>query len=325
MSVFRAAGGEAGILAAMEIAVGTCGFSYKDWVGPVYPPGTKPAEMLPLYARRFPVVEIDSSYYGVPAPATVASWARRTPDGFRFSAKLPGTGTHVPEPARGGIHEDVRLFRANLAPLLKAGKFACALMQFPTSFRPAESSERHLRALRDALPDMPLVAEFRHREWQTHDTLELLRELRIGLVAVDEPQFKSLVRPSTDATSEIAYVRFHGRNYQQWWKGDNVTRYDYLYSAQELAPWAERITDLAADPQVREVLAFFNNHRQGQAARNAEMFEAMLATRFPREVVKAKAAAQEEPGGGEPAALSLFEQSASPAKKPAPKKAARRR
>lgn len=319
----------------MEIAIGTCGFSYKDWVGPVYPPGTKPADMLPLYARRFPVVEIDSSYYGVPAPATVASWARRTPDGFRFSAKLPGTGTHVPEPARGEVHDDVRLFRANLAPLLKAGKFACALMQFPTSFRPTESSERHLRALREVLHDVPLVAEFRHREWQTHDTLELLRELRIGLVAVDEPQFKSLVRPSTDATSEIAYVRFHGRNYQQWWKGDNTTRYDYLYRADELEPWAERITDLAASPQVREVLAFFNNHRQGQAARNAEMFEAMLATRFPREVVKAKAAAGDELRSGEPAELSLFEQGAPPAKKPAakkapaekpaPKKAARRR
>ncbi len=88
------------MLARWRSRSGTCGFSYKDWVGPVYPPGTKPAEMLPLYAHKFPVVEIDSSYYGVPAPATVASWARRTPDGFRFSAKLPGTGTHVPEPLR---------------------------------------------------------------------------------------------------------------------------------------------------------------------------------------------------------------------------------
>jgi uncharacterized protein YecE (DUF72 family) len=287
----------------MEIAVGTCGFSYKDWVGPVYPRGTKPADMLPLYARRFAVVEIDSSYYGVPSPATVASWARRTPDGFRFSAKLPGTGTHVPEPARGAVHDDVRLFRTNFAPLRAAGKFACALMQFPNAFRPSESSERHLRALREVLADMPLVAEFRHREWQTHDTLELLRDLRIGLVAVDEPQYASLVRPSSDATSEIAYVRFHGRNYQQWWKGDNTTRYDYLYAAEELEPWVERVTDVVADPRVREVFAFFNNHRQGQAVRNAEMFEAMLESRFPREVVEAKTA------GGEPAELSLFEPS----------------
>lgn len=271
---------------SVTVAVGTCGFSYKDWVGPVYPPGTKQTEMLPLYAAEFPIVEIDSSYYGVPSEATVQSWLRRTPEGFRFTAKLPGTGTHAPKPALGTVHDDVRLFRANLAPLLDAGRFACALMQFPTSFRPAEDTERHLRALRDALASVPLVAEFRHREWQTHDTLRLLRELRIGLVAVDEPRFKSLPRPSTDATSDIAYVRFHGRNYEQWWKGDNVTRYDYEYSAEELGPWADRLVDLASHQDVKEVLAFFNNHRRGQAARNAKMFEAMLATRFPREAIR---------------------------------------
>ncbi len=290
------------------ISVGTCGFSYRDWVGPVYPAGTKPTAMLPVYATMFSSVEIDSTYYGVPAPATVASWARITPDGFRFTAKLPSTATHVPEPTLGSVHDDVRSFRSNLAPLVAAGKFACALMQFPTSFRPTGATERHLRALRDALADVPLVAEFRHREWQTNDTLQLLRELRVGLVAVDEPQFKSLPRPLSDATSDIAYVRFHGRNYDQWWKGDNVTRYDYLYTAEELGPWADRLVDLAAQPDVKEVFGFFNNHRRGQAARNAEMFEAMLATRFPHEAIKKAAKPSDAPR--EP---TLFEQDAAPA------------
>jgi uncharacterized protein YecE (DUF72 family) len=265
------------------ISVGTCGFSYKDWVGPVYPAGTKPAEMLPLYANMFSVVEIDSTYYGVPARATVEAWARRTPPGFRFSAKLPGTGTHVPQAALGLVHDDVALFRAALEPLVAAGKFVCALMQFPNSFRPSDATLEHVRALREALRDIPLVAEFRHREWQSGATLDLLRELGIGLVAVDEPQYESLPRPSTDATSDIAYVRFHGRNYEQWWKGDNVTRYDYLYSARELGTWADRLVDLASQRDVKEVLGFFNNHRRGQAARNAQMFEELLATRFPRE------------------------------------------
>ncbi len=273
------------------IRVGTCGFSYKDWVGPVYPPRTKPAEMLTLYAKKFPVVEIDSTYYGVPAFETVEGWVRRTPERFRFAAKLPGTGTHVPEHARGTLHEDVRLFRARLAPLVASGKLACALMQFPNSFRPGAAAEGHLRALRDELDDVPLVAEFRHREWQTNDTLLLLRELEIGLVAVDEPQYASLPRPLSDATANVAYVRFHGRNYEQWWKGDNVTRYDYSYTAQELEQWAGRLVDLAAQPGVREVFAFFNNHRRGQAARNAEMFEALIATRFPEGAIgKANAA-----------------------------------
>ncbi len=268
------------------VSVGTCGFSYKDWVGPVYPIGTKPAGMLSLYATMFPVVEIDSTYYGVPALPTVESWARRTPGEFRFTAKLPNTATHVPEPALGTVHDDVRLFRANLEPLLSAGKFACVLMQFPNSFRPTDATVRHMRVLRDALDDVPLVAEFRHREWQTNDTLQLLRELGIGLVAVDEPQFESLPRPMTDATSQIAYVRFHGRNYEQWWKGDNVSRYDYLYTEDELGQWVERLVDLASHRDVREVLAFFNNHRRGNAARNAQTFEAMLAARFPRAAIR---------------------------------------
>jgi uncharacterized protein YecE (DUF72 family) len=262
------------------VSVGTCGFSYKDWVGPVYPPGTKPVEMLPLYAKLFPVVEIDSTYYGVPALSTVESWARRTPDGFRFSAKLPGLGTHVPAELLGNVHRDVLLFAERMQPLILSGKLACALMQFPNSFRRSDAAERHIEALRNSLGNLELVAEFRHREWQTDDTLQMLRALGIGLVAVDEPRFKSLPRPLTDATAAIAYVRFHGRNYQEWWKGDNASRYDYLYTAEELAPWVDRLADLAAQPEVREVLAFFNNHRRGQAARNAEMFEEMVAERL---------------------------------------------
>ncbi len=288
------------------VSVGTCGFSYKDWVGPVYPLGTKPPDMLPLYATIFPVVEIDSSYYGVPPQATVASWARKTPPEFRFTAKLPSTATHVAEPQLGTVHDDIGLFRASFEPLMAGGKFACALMQFPNSFRPTDATARHLRTLRDALEDVPLVAEFRHREWQTNDTLVLLRQLHVGLVAVDEPQYRSLPRPMTDATSDIAYVRFHGRNYAQWWSGDNVTRYDHLYTAEELGPWADRLVDLAAHQDVKEVLAFFNNHRRGQAARNAQMFESMLATRFPFEAIR-KAMRSSDDGRDTPRQLALLD------------------
>src|SRR5260370_1338102 len=229
----RASGSSVTWSERIMISVGTCGFSYKDWIGPVYPVGTKAADMLPFYAAEFTVVEIDSTYYGVPKPETAASWVSRTPDEFRFSAKVPGAGTHVPKPMLGTVHDDVRLFVENLRPLTSSAKVACALMQVPNSFRPTEATERHLRALRETLADMPLVAEFRHREWQTNDTLELLRQLRIGLVAVDEPQYKSLPRPSTDAPSDIAYVRFHGRNYREWWKGANPARHAYPITVEE--------------------------------------------------------------------------------------------
>jgi uncharacterized protein YecE (DUF72 family) len=266
------------------VTVGTCGFSYRDWVGPVYPPETKAAEMLELYAERFAIVEIDATYYRIPSLATFASMARRTPPSFRFTAKVPNSATHQRADAQV-LHADLDAFRRALEPLVAAERFAAALMQFPNAFHPTDAAWDHLRVLRRALPDLELAAEFRHREWQTNETLERLRELQIATVNVDEPQYHSLPRPSTDVTASLAYVRFHGRNYRQWWKGDNTARYDYEYRPEELMPWARRIVDLAANQEVREVLAFFNNHARGQAVRNAELFEAMLAEQLPPGVV----------------------------------------
>jgi uncharacterized protein YecE (DUF72 family) len=262
------------------VAVGTCGFSYRDWIGPVYPPGTKAGEMLELYAERFPIVEIDATYYRIPPASAFASMARRTPRTFRFTAKLPGSATHVREDALA-LRDDLDSFQRALDPLIAQERFAAALMQFPNSFHPTDAAREHLAALRRELPEIKLAAEFRHREWQTNETIELLRELNIALVNVDEPQFSSLPRPSSDVTSSFSYVRFHGRNYQQWWKGDNVTRYDYEYRPEELAPWVRRIVDMAGNREVREVLAFFNNHARGQAVRSAELFEAMLEEELP--------------------------------------------
>jgi uncharacterized protein YecE (DUF72 family) len=262
------------------IRVGTCGFSYRDWVGPFYPPGTKAREMLEFYAQRFSAVEIDSTYYRVPSPKSFEAMAERTPPGFLFSVKLPGAATHLPADVTA-IPPEVGEFRRALQPLAEHGKLACGLMQFPNSFKPSGNAEKRLRALRRALPEIDLVAEFRHRDWQSNATLELLAELGIGWSNVDMPHFSKLLRESADATSEIAYLRFHGRNVKQWWRPETPDlRYDYLYSAEELEPWVDRAGDLRASAGVRETLAFFNNHRGGQAVRNAEMFRAMLEARL---------------------------------------------
>jgi len=278
---------------SLSVAVGTCGYSYKDWVGPVYPVGTRPSKMLDLYAQRFTTVEIDATYYRVPAASTFESMVRRTPPHFRFAAKLPGSGTHLPDPGMHGVHADVLQFQGNIAPLIDAGKFACILAQFPNSFRPNAATRSYLETLRETLDEVALVAEFRHRDWQSNETLELLRALHIGLVNVDEPHFKTLPRASSDVTSEIAYIRFHGRNAANWWRGTNETRYDYLYRPEEVEPWADRIVDIAADPKVREVYAYFNNHARGQSVRNAEMFEEMLRDRLPAAVLHRALAAEE--------------------------------
>jgi uncharacterized protein YecE (DUF72 family) len=260
-------------LGAGRVLVGTCGYSYKDWIGPFYPERTKPGEMLPFYARRFSAVEIDSTYYRIPSSATFASMAKRTPPDFRFSVKVPGSLTHVVAQAQG-VTDDARLFRENLAPLVQSGKLAAALMQFPQSFRPSTSSEAYLRELREALPGISLVAEFRSREWQRAQTLDLLAELQIAWCNVDEPQFAGLLRPSSDVVGPLGYVRLHGRNYKKWFRGDAAERYEYSYSVEELAPWTARVADIAA--QACQTYVFFNNHRFGQAAGNAQTFARML-------------------------------------------------
>jgi len=260
---------------AGRIYVGTCGYSYKDWIGRFYPEGLKSSAMLPFYAEHFSAVEIDATYYRVPSAATFVSMDRRTPPDFRFTVKLPGTVTHLPSEEAEDVPDDARVFRENLEPLVASGKLAAVLMQFPNGFRPNSRTEAYVRALRGALPDLPLVAEFRSREWQRPETLSLLSEASIAWCNVDEPQFEGLMRPSSDVVGPLAYVRFHGRNYQKWWRHEkSEERYDYLYTPEELAPWTERVAEMASE--TKTTFAFFNNHRFGQAAKNAGMFAGML-------------------------------------------------
>jgi uncharacterized protein YecE (DUF72 family) len=264
-------------LGAGRIYVGTCGYSYKDWIGPFYPAGIKPSSMLSFYAEHFAAVEIDASYYAILPPATFASMAARTPDDFRFAVKLPGTLTHLPLEAATGASDDAALFRESVEPLRAAGKLTSVLMQFPNGFRPDARAEAYVRALGDALADLPLVAEFRNREWQRPQTLALLAEADIAWCNVDEPQFEDLMRPSSDVIGTLGYVRFHGRNFAKWWRHESGDeRYDYLYTAEELTPWTERVAEMAG--QTTTTLAFFNNHRFGQAAKNADMFAHMLVS-----------------------------------------------
>lgn len=265
------------------IYVGTCGYGYKDWAGSFYPATIAPAEMLPYYARHFCAVEIDSSYYGVPSAATIASMDARSPSEFRFSFKAPGTVTHPPGPL-ARVHDDARLLRERLEPLEAAGKLAAVLMQFPNAFKPNAASEAYLAAVADALAGVALVAEFRHRDWQRAQTFDLLRALGIGWSNVDLPALETLPRASADAVGPVGYARFHGRNARQWWTGTNVTRYDYSYTMDELAPWADRVLDVAA--QTQQTFAFFNNHARGRAARNAQMFERLLSDRAAKAVAR---------------------------------------
>ncbi len=253
------------------IYVGTSGYSFRDWVGPFYPPGTPSRDMLAWYARQFPAVEINSTYYRVPGPRVMERMAERTPAHFRFTVKLHGDVTHKRT-------RDTAVFEAYLAtvqPLIDTGKFAGALAQFPYSFRHNEDSREYLRFVRDHLRDRPAFVEFRHESWARRDAFTLLDELRFGFCAVDEPRLEGLFPPIVRPTGEVGYIRFHGRNTTDWWGGDSALRYDYLYTDRELLEWLEAIRGLAA--KSRDTFIFFNNCHAGKAARNARRMVELLS------------------------------------------------
>jgi uncharacterized protein YecE (DUF72 family) len=246
------------------IYIGTSGFKFDDWKGHFYPDGLKDKEWLSYYAQRFNCLEINSTYYKLLHPATFFHMANKVPDQFEFTVKTYRSLTHE---AGTENEPDFAMFIDSIQPLIEAEKFGCILAQFPTSFHNTPGNRDYLVKFCRHFADYPLVVEFRNREWVKDEVFEFLRERQIGWCAVDEPQFKSLMPPIVMATSPVGYVRFHGRNYRQWWAGHSKLRYDYLYSKDELQEWIPKIQTLAQEAQ--KVYVFMNNCFQGQAATNA--------------------------------------------------------
>ncbi|MEP7028780.1 MAG: DUF72 domain-containing protein [Candidatus Eisenbacteria bacterium] len=257
---------------APEIVLGTSGFSFDDWVGPFYPPGTRRAGMLELYADRFTAVEINSTYYRIPPPSTMASLDARTPASFEFLVKAHQGMTHeklAPDP------EAFEAFRACVAPLVDSGKFRGVLLQFPWAFRPTQGARKRLDLLAAELASLrPLFVEFRHASWLRDEVFRYLEDRGMGYCSVDEPALNGLVPPVARRTGDIGYVRFHGRNRDNWWGRGGGDRYDYDYSPQELEEWVRKIRELAE--KASKVYVFFNNCHAGQAARNALLMRDML-------------------------------------------------
>jgi uncharacterized protein YecE (DUF72 family) len=198
-------------------------------------------------------------------------WAAGNP-AFRFTAKLWKGFTHD----RNATADDERLYRAGIEPLAEAGRLGALFVQFPWSFRNEPKNRIYLGRLRDRFADYPLVVEVRHASWIEPDVLDELAESGVGLSNIDQPLFRRYVKPTAFTTSSIGYVRLHGRNYRQWFskKADVRTRYDYLYAAQELEPWVDRIRTVADDAEDTYVVT--NNHNLGKAVENAFELKAFL-------------------------------------------------
>ncbi len=294
-----------------QVLVGTCSWTDPTLIGSgrFYPASAKSAEdRLRFYAGEFGIVEVDSSYYAMPAEQTARLWVERTPDDFVFDIKAFRLFTEHPTPVKS-LPRDVRdalpssigekpslyrrdlpaevvselwsRFESALLPLDSAMKLGVVLFQFPPWFHPGTRQMEYILSCKERLPQYRLAVEFRQHLWlrdsNGEQTIDFLRRNNLSFVCVDEPQgFKSSVPPVAEATSDIGIIRFHGRNTETWEKkGLSVQeRFNYLYSEEELQEWAPRIRQLASG--TRQVHVLFNNNYGDQAVTNGRQMRLLL-------------------------------------------------
>ena len=259
-------------LSMTEILIGTSGYYYEDWVGPFYPAGLGKDNFLQYYSTRFPFCELNFSYYQMPLRSRLISMMNQTPPGFLFAVKAHKSMTHERGP--DSVDAASEFYHA-LHPMHDEGRLAAVLLQFPYSFHYTPANRLYLRDILKPVEGLPLCVEFRNREWMLERVYEGLREMGIGYVQTDNPELDNLPLPTATTTSDIGYIRFHGRNSANWWSGDNTSRYDYLYEENELHSWICRIEDIAK--KVKRLLIAFNNHHKGKAVQNAGQIYKLIA------------------------------------------------
>jgi uncharacterized protein YecE (DUF72 family) len=229
---------------------------------------------------------------------TAKLWQRFTHDPFSsqpgfLESGSPQAGSTKPSPQGRGSSPaarvkralaalaqpaDVDAVRAGFQPLLEAGKLGAVLLQFPFSFHRTNETTAYLEALLQRFAVYPLAVEVRHASWNAPEAFALLREHRAAFCNIDQPIIGRSLEPSAESTSSIGYVRLHGRRYDTWFSDDATIpsheRYNYLYSAEELAPWSARIRTVAAE--TRNVFVVTNNHYLGKAVVNALQLISLL-------------------------------------------------
>mgnify|MGYP001252431507 CR=1 FL=1 len=253
-----------------EVLVGTASWTDPEFVkAGWYPPDVKADAdaRLRYYAERFPMVEVNSTFYAIPRPETCAAWAERTPPGFRFHVKAhqvvsghPSDPSRLPPAlrempftpdARGRIRRPSRTLRdAAIDALLEAvgplgPKLGAVLVQLPPFVTSKPETRREQDRIQERIAPARAAVEFRHRTW---------------------------------ASDALAYLRLHGRNGETWTKGRSVAeRFDWVYSEAEMGEWLDPVLDMAERAQ--EVAVVFNNNARDYALRNAQQFRELIAAR----------------------------------------------
>jgi uncharacterized protein YecE (DUF72 family) len=293
------------------ILIGTASWTDKTLVNSrrFYPTSARTAEArLRYYATQFSLVEIDSTYYAMPAPQNAALWVERTPPDFVFDVKAfrlftahPAQSSMLPPDLRSALGavqktnvyyrdlaEEIRLelwrrFRLALEPLARARKLSVVLLQFAPWFVFGRASFEYIVHCAEMLEGFQLAVEFRNKSWfgerTRHEVLAFEREHRLTHVAVDEPQgFANSIPQVWEVTCpDLAVVRLHGRNRDTWARKGLATsaeRFNYLYTQTELEELAGPVTRLASDAQ--RVHVIFNNCHEDKAQRNGAQFGRLL-------------------------------------------------
>jgi uncharacterized protein YecE (DUF72 family) len=289
-----------------KILVGTASWTDRALIeSGWYPPEANSPELrLRHYAGQFPLVEVDTTYYGLPAERTVLAWAARVPAGFTFNVKAFSLLTQHPtrvaslpaelRPAGRSGQDRVYLkdidpsvtghvwerFLAALEPLRQAGKLGAILLQFPPWFASSPASRDYILSCAARVAPRRVCVEFRNQTWMSpgrqEQTLAFLTAHRLPYVCVDMPQgYPSSVPPVLAVTADLAVVRLHGHS-PKWASKDIQERFDYRYSPEELAGWAPRIQGLARDAETTHVV--FNNTYRGYGQANAAELAAQLVS-----------------------------------------------
>ena len=255
-----------------EIKIGTSGYFYPEWVGPVYPEGTKQADYLSCYSELFPTVELNSTYYTKPKAENLAKMLVDGGPRLSFAIKAHRTLTHEIDPSQW--EGEAKEYLSAIEPMLEAKRLDAVLFQFPYSFAYTDDNRRYLDKLLKYFNAAPTAVEFRKSDWYTAKLIEGMKSRNVPLVSLDMPELPRLPPLMDVVTSPVAYIRLHGRNKEAWWGKDDHARYDYLYSDSEVEAWAARIERIAESAQ--RILVYFNNHPLGKAARNAQTLEKIL-------------------------------------------------
>ncbi len=254
------------------VRIGCQGWNYKDWTTKAggetvfYPRGTRSNEMLEAYAKVFDTVEVDSTFYAIPASSAVESWYKKTPDNFTFSLKLPQEITHeynLREPSFPILEE----FCARI--LLLKEKLGVVLVQLPPNF---EASKENAQTLREFLAELPanirFAVEFRDRQWLIDWTFEELEKNKVALCLVEgswiprEKIFEAIEKP----TADFSYVRFMGKR--------DLMTFDRVVRPQDthLQMWREEIEKL----KTKDIFVYFSNFYEGFAPASVNKLKELL-------------------------------------------------